>query len=175
MPYTPTRSVADHIKIFGDPNKPDEAPDFFYMVRLFVFPYTPTPQVIISDVQLHHNLECAAEQYEADVRESLYRVYCSEPWNDKQTTPPETTTKKLYVNGSAVGMVTRLPRPSRLPKWLTETELQYYVREYTEHGFSGGLHWYQTMDLNTMLSPESMRARIEIKQPALFIAGELLL
>ena len=122
--------------------------------------------------QLHHNLPCSAEQYEADVRESLFRIYCSEPWNDKQAAAPEVASEKLYIDGVPCNMVTRTGRPSKLPEWLSEEELQYYVSEYEANGFAGGLHWYQTMDLNATISPDTMRGKPQILQPALFLAGD---
>merc|ERR1711971_1321903 len=69
-------------------------------------------------------------------------------------------------------MIPRSPRPSAMPTWLSEEELQYYIQEFTRTGFAGGLHWYQTMDLNAQIAPQSFQGKTQIEQPCLFIAGE---
>ncbi|MFD0898848.1 alpha/beta hydrolase [Actinomadura sediminis] len=41
-----------------------------------------------------------------------------------------------------------LPETPPLPwSWLTETELEFYVADYSASGFTGGLNWYRAMDL----------------------------
>lgn len=42
-----------------------------------------------------------------------------------------------------------LPDAPPLPwPWLTETELEFYVADYSRSGFTGGLNWYRAMDLS---------------------------
>lgn len=67
--------------------------------------------------------------------------------------------------------VDQLVVPERLPAWLTEDDLAFYVGEFTRTGFRGGLNWYRNINaLPTVTAPFVGRS---IEQPALYIAGEL--
>jgi pimeloyl-ACP methyl ester carboxylesterase len=61
--------------------------------------------------------------------------------------------------------------PERLPAWLTEADLDFFVSEFERTGFRGGLNWYRNIDALWELTPFLSGARI--RQPSLFIAGEL--
>lgn len=56
-----------------------------------------------------------------------------------------------------------------LPPWLSEAEFDYYVRTFTETGFTGGLNYYRNMDRDWELSEHLADAKITC--PALFVAG----
>jgi pimeloyl-ACP methyl ester carboxylesterase len=56
-----------------------------------------------------------------------------------------------------------------LPEWLTESELDTYVGEFSRTGFTGGLNWYRNYDRNWESTPELDTARITV--PALFVGG----
>ena len=58
-----------------------------------------------------------------------------------------------------------------LPAWLTEADLDFFVSEFERTGFRGGLNWYRNLDALWELAPFLSGARI--RQPSLFIAGEL--
>jgi len=82
----------------------------------------------------------------------------------------------LYPDGhNAIGFSKRLGMPRKLPEWLSEEELAYYVGEYSKPAsgaspWEGGMNWYRTGDLNWVET-----ARLEgkrLSQPCLFIAGE---
>ena len=61
-------------------------------------------------------------------------------------------------------------RPEVLPRWLTEDDLAFYVKEFSRTGFRGGLNWYRNIKaLPTILGPFAGAA---IHQPALYLAGE---
>jgi pimeloyl-ACP methyl ester carboxylesterase len=61
--------------------------------------------------------------------------------------------------------------PELLPAWLTEVDLDFFVSEFERTGFRGGLNWYRNIDALWELTPFLSGA--EIRQPSLFIAGEL--
>src|ERR1700688_2171058 len=46
------------------------------------------------------------------------------------------------------GFLSRLTNPASLPHWLTEADVDFYVREFARTGFRGGLNWYRNMDRN---------------------------
>ncbi len=63
-----------------------------------------------------------------------------------------------------------LPEPEKLPPWLTEADLDYFVSEFERTGFRGGLNRYRNMDRDWEELPQLAGAKVQ--QPALFIAGE---
>lgn len=73
--------------------------------------------------------------------------------------------------GEGRGFLDRQPRPEVLPPWLTEAELAEEVAEYRRTGFRGGLNWYRALRRNSELLAPWHGA--PIRQPSLFIAGEL--
>lgn len=60
--------------------------------------------------------------------------------------------------------------PKKLPPWLTQADLDFFVGEFTRTGFRGGLNWYRNIDRLWELSAFLDGAKIS--QPAIFIAGE---
>jgi len=63
----------------------------------------------------------------------------------------------------------RLPRPTQLPAWLTETDIGYYATEFERSGFRGPLNRYRNHDEDVRyLSGFSGR----IDQPSLYIGGD---
>ena len=60
--------------------------------------------------------------------------------------------------------------PARLPRWLTEADLDFLEGEYRRTGFSGGLNYYRNCDRNWELTPFLEGA--PLPQPTLFLAGE---
>uniref|UniRef100_A0A7S2LSW8 AB hydrolase-1 domain-containing protein n=1 Tax=Leptocylindrus danicus TaxID=163516 RepID=A0A7S2LSW8_9STRA len=132
---------------------------------------------------LHHNLPHAAEEYDKNVREALYRIY-GYIKGVTECDDPEVDTDEMFLldkkrgkfDGdltarNAPGLWKRLPRPKALPAWIPESDFERYVSEFEKTGFSGGLHWYQTPDLNWGLTRHLNDTKIT--QPVLFIGGDL--
>ncbi|ABI77894.1 putative epoxide hydrolase [Hyphomonas neptunium ATCC 15444] len=65
-------------------------------------------------------------------------------------------------------LLTSLPYPETLPKWLTAADLDFYVSEFTASGMRGPINYYRNHDLHWQLTEG---APMEIHQPAMFIAG----
>jgi pimeloyl-ACP methyl ester carboxylesterase len=59
--------------------------------------------------------------------------------------------------------------PKGLPDWLTQKELDYYVNEFTESGFRGGINFYRNSERNWETTPQVAGAKITV--PVRFIAG----
>lgn len=54
----------------------------------------------------------------------------------------------VWRKPSGTTYIDALPETPPLPwTWLTETELEFYVADYSRSGFTGGLNWYRAMDL----------------------------
>jgi len=60
--------------------------------------------------------------------------------------------------------------PAELPGWLTQRDIDAYVAQYADSGFTGPLNWYRNMDLNWELTGAWQHAPVLV--PALFMAGD---
>jgi pimeloyl-ACP methyl ester carboxylesterase len=76
--------------------------------------------------------------------------------------------------GFGAGMVPRkggfLAEPASLPAWITETDIDVYVAEFTRTGFHGALGWWRNIDRSWELMAAFDGATVTV--PALYIAGE---
>jgi pimeloyl-ACP methyl ester carboxylesterase len=68
------------------------------------------------------------------------------------------------------GFLTGMKNPTALPGWLTEADIDFYVKEFSRTGFRGGLNWYRNIDRNWELLAPFTGARVTV--PALYIAGD---
>jgi pimeloyl-ACP methyl ester carboxylesterase len=80
----------------------------------------------------------------------------------------DTPEHEWYVDDGR-GFLERIPVPTQLPTWLTEEDLDVYVREFSVSGFTGPLNWYRNLDRNWDLSERYADMKIEV--PSLFVAG----
>jgi pimeloyl-ACP methyl ester carboxylesterase len=115
--------------------------------------------------------------------ESFYIVYFQQPGvadAELGRDPVATFRKLLYsLSGDAPGMglipagagfLDAATEPERLPAWLSQADIDAYVGQYAQAGFTGPLNWYRNMDRNWELTAAWQHARITI--PALFVAGD---
>ena len=105
----------------------------------------------------------AEAEFDKDPRGILSRLYLSP---DSPREEPELTDPRM----SAGGWIPRLGAPKGLPDWLTKEDLDYYAQQFTDAGFRGGINSYRNIHRNWEITPQL--ADVQIKQPALFIAGE---
>jgi pimeloyl-ACP methyl ester carboxylesterase len=105
----------------------------------------------------------AEKEFDADPRGILSRLYLSP---DSPREAPVVTDPKR----AAGGWIPRLGAPKGLPSWLTQTELDYYVNEFKESGFRGGINYYRNFHRNWETTPQL--SGVQVKVPVLFIAGE---
>jgi pimeloyl-ACP methyl ester carboxylesterase len=68
------------------------------------------------------------------------------------------------------GVVEQLVVPDRLPSWLTEDDVAFYVSELTANGFRSGLNWYR--NINAMPAVLGPFAGAAVQAPALYLGGE---
>ena len=78
------------------------------------------------------------------------------------------------VGGLAPGMMPRkggfMTDPPSLPGWITEADIDVYVREFSRSGFHGPLAWWRTIDRGWELMAPFAGAAVSV--PALYMAGE---
>jgi pimeloyl-ACP methyl ester carboxylesterase len=67
------------------------------------------------------------------------------------------------------GFVDRMPPVSQLPAWLSQDELDHYVREFSRTGFTGGINWYRNFDHNWETTSHLDGAHVTV--PSAFITG----
>ncbi len=105
----------------------------------------------------------AEAEFDADPRGIISRLYLSP---DSPREPPVLTDPKM----SAGGWIPRLGAPKGLPGWLTQADLDYYVDEFSQAGFRGGINYYRNFHRNWEITPQLKGVIIE--KPVLFIAGQ---
>ena len=115
---------------------------------------------------LYHNEPggVAEAEYDSDPRGFLSRIYLSP--NSPREAPTVTDPKR-----SAGGWIPRLGAPVGLPDWLAQEDLDYYVSQFENAGFRGGINYYRNLDRNWELTEDLGQAQISV--PTLFIAGTL--
>ena len=106
----------------------------------------------------------AEKEFDADPRAILSRLYLS-PGSPREA-PVVTDPKR-----AAGGWIPRLGAAKVLPGWLTSDDLDYYVDEFKEAGFRGGINYYRNFQRNWDTTPQLAGAQVQ--QPVLFIAGSL--
>jgi pimeloyl-ACP methyl ester carboxylesterase len=115
--------------------------------------------------------------------ESFYMVYFQQPGvadAELSRDPDATFRNVLYsLSGDGPGM-TLIPsdggfldagaQPPTLPGWLTQQDIDAYVAQYAQSGFTGPLNWYRNMDRSWELTSAWQHAPVLV--PALFMAGD---
>ncbi|HEX7037569.1 MAG TPA: alpha/beta hydrolase [Pseudomonadales bacterium] len=103
----------------------------------------------------------AEAEFERDVHTALRKFLVM---GSGQAGPASFTPKKPDDD-----LLSSLPYPEKLPDWLSEEDLAFYVGEFERSGFRGPLNYYRNHDLTWELTagaPETIR------QPAMFVAGD---
>jgi pimeloyl-ACP methyl ester carboxylesterase len=153
-------------------------PDIFRAVGLLSVPYLariwngPRPTAAMRQMlaagqmfyQLYFQEPGRAEaDLERDVGDSMLRLFVGASGG----VAPEKRWRFLFSPSET--LLDTLPRPERLPSWLTEDDLSVFVAAFQKSGFTGGLNWYRNMDRDRELLAFLAGAKIE--QPSIFVAG----
>ena len=66
-----------------------------------------------------------------------------------------------------------MPSPTEVAacRWLTDAELEVYVRAFDRTGFQGGLNWYRCATNGWLARDLRLYAGRRIEAPAMFVAG----
>ena len=89
----------------------------------------------------------AEAELEVDVRRSLRMIHFS-----LSGSAPE----QLFFEpkSSTAGFLDGLIDPQELPRGMTQEDLDYYVAQYQQSGFRGGLNWYRNLDRDIEVTPQ---------------------
>jgi pimeloyl-ACP methyl ester carboxylesterase len=142
-----------------------------YRPRGEVRPTTMMPQTDDAVFyQLYFQTPGVAEaEFERDVRSSIRGALY---WGsgDAPRNPEGAVAGLRFMVPRNGGWLANRPNPASLPAWLSESDVDFYVAEFTRTGFTGGLNWYRNIDRNWELLAPLAGARVRI--PALYIAGD---
>ncbi|KAI3968516.1 hypothetical protein MKX01_007826 [Papaver californicum] len=94
---------------------------------------------------------------------------------DFATVGVETVVKKLLTSTSPmiptdIGLWVPPNTLITLPSWLSQEDVDYYATKFGEKGFTGGLNYYRSLDLNWELT--AAWTGVKVKVPVKFIVGE---
>jgi pimeloyl-ACP methyl ester carboxylesterase len=135
-------------------------------------PFRPTSVMPQNDDALFYQLYfqtpgVAETEFERDVRATIRSLLYSASGDAPRGAASGGEVGMVPRNG---GFLTRLVNPVSLPPWLTDADLDLYVKEFARTGFRGGLNWYRNIDRSWELLAPFAGAQITV--PALYIAGD---
>src|SRR5262249_9599895 len=152
-------------------------PDIFRACALLSVPYVPrgSTRPSIGRKALEGNDKNFYQEYfqqpgkveaelDADPRKSMAMILYSASGD----APPDGRFGFLFPK--AKKFIETGTMPEKLPKWLTEADLDFFAGEFKRAGFRGGVNWYRNMDRNWDLTPFLNGAKLQ--QPSMFVAGE---
>lgn len=104
----------------------------------------------------------------------IYTLSGSAPNEVLQLLASQTTVEGIRNGGMCVphggGLGDAMLAPEVLPKWLSETDLNFYVQEFTRSGLIGPLSYYANIDASWQFLES--QADKPLTPPAFFIGGE---
>ena len=128
----------------------------------------PTTLMPRNDDAVFYQLFLQTPEAEAALGRDLRRTFRSQLYSLSGDRPPSAS------GGFPAGMVPRkvasLTDPPSLPAWVTESDIDVYVEEFTRSGFRGPLGWYRNVDRSWELLAPFAGATVII--PALYMAGD---
>jgi len=113
---------------------------------------------------LYFQSPAAETEFARDVRMTIRSIFYTGS-ADSGDVPRDVT---MVPTGG--GFLSLMTNPASLPAWITEADVDHYVKDFACTGFRGGLNWYRNLDRNWELLAPFADARVTV--PALFIAGD---
>jgi pimeloyl-ACP methyl ester carboxylesterase len=125
------------------------------------------------------------EMLRAVFTDGFYICYFQQPGvaDAELTADPRDTFRRLLYAASGEGSMGGIPvvpaggvfldmcpEPPALPGWLTEHDIDVFVAEFAQSGFTGPLNWYRNLDLSWELMAAWKHAPVTV--PALYLAGD---
>jgi pimeloyl-ACP methyl ester carboxylesterase len=144
VPYLPLGQV------YTSPQLPETADAVFYQT------YFQAPGVAERELE---------QDIRSTVRSQLYTL--SGDFPVQQVVPGIPSVGMIPKRG---GLLATRINPTSLPAWISETEANVYVEQFSKSGYRGGLSWYRNIDRNRELLSAFNGLKIII--PALYAAGD---
>jgi pimeloyl-ACP methyl ester carboxylesterase len=111
----------------------------------------------------------AEAELESDVRRTMHTVLWAAS-GEKYQAGGEFEMPALGEIGWVDSMVLSAGSiPDHLPRWLTQTDFEMYVQQFTRSGFFGPVSWYRNLDANYALTSSIPPERLTM--PTFFIGG----
>ena len=136
--------------------------------RAFGGSVPPTTLMPRNENALFYQLYLQTPEAEAALGRDMRRAFRSQFYSLSGDMPPSAG------EGFAAGMVPRkgfsLADPASLPAWVTESDIDVYVAEFTRSGFRGPLSWWRNIDRSWELMAAFDGAAVTV--PALYMAGD---
>jgi pimeloyl-ACP methyl ester carboxylesterase len=156
-------------------------PDRFRGVIGLSVPYRPRGPVLPTTVmpqtedtvfyQLYFQTPGVAEaELEHDVRRFIRGVLYANSGDMPYQVPVEQVGMVPRSGGLTARMSNLSLDPPTLPSWIGETDIDFYVGEFSRTGFRGGLNYYRNIDRNWELLAPFTGAKVTV--PALYVAGD---
>jgi pimeloyl-ACP methyl ester carboxylesterase len=151
-------------------------PDLFSAVGLLSVPYLPRgpmrPSALIKAIfgnkvfyQQYFQDEGKAERdLERDVRANMLAFFYS------LSGDAESNERWRYAFEPGETILDSVVVPKKLPPWLTEPDLEFFVGEFSRTGFRGGLNWYRNID--RLWEESGFLDGAKLMQPTVFVAGD---
>src|SRR5579871_3056907 len=128
----------------------------------------PTTLMPRNENAVFYQLFLQTPEAEAALGRDLRRTFRGQFYSLSGDRPPSAG------GGFAGGMVPRngfgLTDPPSLPAWITESDIDVYVAEFTRSGFRGALSWWRNIDRGWELLAPFAGAAVTV--PALYMAGD---
>jgi pimeloyl-ACP methyl ester carboxylesterase len=128
----------------------------------------PTTLMPRNENAVFYQLYFQTPEAEVGLGRDIRRVFRSQFFSLSGDRPPSAG------GGFAAGMVPRkgvlLADPPSLPAWVTESDIDVYVAEFTRSGFHGPLAWWRNIDRGWELLAPFAGAPVSV--PALYMAGD---
>jgi pimeloyl-ACP methyl ester carboxylesterase len=136
--------------------------------RAFGGSVPPTTLMPRNENAVFYQLFLQTPEAEAALARDMRRTFRSQFYSLSGDMPPSAG------GGFSAGMVPRngfsLTNPASLPAWVTESDIDVYVAEFTRGGFRGPLNWWRNIDRGWELMAALDGAAITV--PALHIVGD---
>jgi pimeloyl-ACP methyl ester carboxylesterase len=128
----------------------------------------PTTLMPRNEDAVFYQLFFQTPEAEAGLGRDIRRMFRSQFFSLSGDRPPSAG------GGFGAGMVPRkgvpFADPASLPPWITETDIDVYVAEFTRSGFRGPLNWWRNIDRSWELMAALDGAGVTV--PALYIVGD---
>lgn len=153
-------------------------PDIFPALGLLSVPYfgydwsDPVPtemmRIVAGEKEFYQQYFQEAGKAEADLETDVRKSLKMFLYGASGNPPPHERWRFIFEKNEH--LLDSGVQPKTLPPWLTEADLEVFVKSFEHSGFRGGLNWYRNMD--KMWELTRCLSGAKIRQPSLFVTGE---